>query len=446
MKQDLTQGNILKKLIVYFLPIVAGTIFQQLYNAVDAIIVGKYVGTIALAAVGGSAANIINVLIGFFVALSGGATVIVAQLFGAKEDQNLHIATGTGIAFCLFVGVILTVFGYALAPQMLRWLSTPADTIADATTYLRIFFLGVVAQLLYNMESGILRAVGDSRSPFIYLLICCGVNIVLDLVFVVLFDMSVAGVAIATVISQVLSAMMATIKLLRSKESYRIDLKAIKLSPEMLGKMMKIGVPSGLQASMYSVSNIILQVAVNKLGTVVVAAWSLAGKIDGFFWATSNAAGTAIMNFSAQNYGAGDLKRVKDGIKQSLKLFLAINFGLSIILLTAGMKALPLFTDDMEVVAATQKVMLYIVPFYFTWTFVEIISNALRGVGDAVMPTVICGIGICLLRVIWIATVYRATPNLLVVCLSYPISWTLTDIAFIIYYRHGSWHNQLSTH
>ena len=255
-KNDLTEGSIGRKLISFFLPIAAGTLFQQLYNAADAIVVGKFVGTIALAAVGGSAANITNLLIGFFVALSGGSTVVIAQLFGAKDEESIQKATGTAVAFCIISGVV----GIIFAPFFLRVLQTPADTISEATTYLRIVFLGVTAQLLYNIEAGVFNAVGDSRSPFIYLSICCIVNIFLDLLLVAIFKMGVAGAAIATIVSQILSAVLATAKLMRSTEAYRITVKGICIDRYLLGRMLRIGIPSGLQSSMYAISNMIIQV------------------------------------------------------------------------------------------------------------------------------------------------------------------------------------------
>lgn len=443
MKQDLTEGSIGRKLFLYFLPIAAGTLFQQLYNAADAIIVGKFVGTVALAAVGGSAANVTNLLIGFFVALSGGSTVIIAQLFGAKDNSSMQKATGTAVAFCLIAGLGLTVIGLILTPAFLRLLQSPGDTLPDATAYLRIVFAGVIPQLLYNIEAGILRAVGDSRSPFIYLLISCVSNIVLDLVFVVVFRLEVVGVAVATVLSQVISAVLATVKLMRCREAYRISLREIRIDRRLLGRMMHIGIPAGLQSSMYGVSNMILQVYVNLLGTTVVAAWSLSGKLDGFYWACSSAAGTAVMNFAAQNFGANRMDRVKSGTKLSLWLFVAVTLGFSALLLAIGRPVLPIFTDDAAVVDTTWLIMLYIVPTYFTWTFIEILSGVLRGVGDSVIPVVICGLGICLLRVVWIVIAYRIAPTLLTVSLSYPISWVVTDIAFLIYYKRGRWQARL---
>ncbi len=443
MAQDLTEGSIGKKLLLYFLPIAAGTLLQQLYNAADAVIVGKFVGTTALAAVGGSAANITNLLIGFFVALSGGCTVIIAQLYGARDNLRLQRATGTAMAFCLLTGVVLTVIGLLWTPQMLALMQSPENTMQESTVYLRIVFLGVTAQLVYNIEAGILRAVGDSRSPFIYLLITCVLNIVLDLVFVAGFRWGVAGAAAATIASQIVSALLATVKLCRCTEHYRITLRGIRIDMALLGSMLRIGIPAGLQNSMYSVSNIILQVAVNLLGTTAVASWSLSGKIDGFYWACSNAAGLAVMNFAAQNYGAHRNDRIFRCVRLSLRVFLPVTVGFSVLLITAGCAALPLFTNDPEVIRMTTLIMRIITPFYFVWTFIEIISGILRGVGDAVIPVIICGIGVCLVRAIWIFTIYQMNRSIGTICVAYPVSWSITAVAFIVYYLKGSWRRRL---
>ena len=299
--RDLTQGPIWKKLILFFLPIAASTWFQQLYNAVDAIIVGRFVGTEALAAVGGSAATLTNLVIGFFTALTGGASVIIAQLYGGKKEEQLRRATGTAVLLCFLIGLVLTGICLIFVPTFLVWLKTPADTLADATDYLRIYFSCSSVVLVLNIESGILRAVGDSRRPFLFMFAACILNIVLDYVFVVYLHWNVKGVAYATVLSQVLNFLLLTASLLRTREAYGLRWKELRLDGGLIRRMMRIGVPASLEASMYNVSNMVLQVAVNSLSTVVVASWSLSTKIDGFYWATSNAAGMAVINFVGQN-------------------------------------------------------------------------------------------------------------------------------------------------
>ncbi len=439
MKQNLTEGNIARKLIIFFLPIAAGTIFQQLYNAVDGIIVGKFVGTTALAAVGGSAAIIMNVLIGFFVALSGGCTVVIAQLFGAGDEGRLKAATDTAVSFCLIAGAALSVLGITLTMPMLRLMQTPADTIRESALYLRIIFLGVAAQLLYNIEAGILRAVGDSRSPFVYLVLCCLANVVLDLVFVLVFGMGVEGVAIATVMAQCLSALLGAIKLSRSRDAYRVSFKGLRIERRIFSHMMHIGIPTGFQAAMYSISNMIIQVPINLLGTTVVASWALAGRIDGIFWATSNAAGIAVMNFAAQNFGAGKIERVHEVTRLSMKIFLVVAALFSAFFLVVSRPILPVFNNDPSVIDCTWYILRHFAPFYCIWTVVEVISGIMCGVGDAVKSVIFCGTGTCLLRILWIIFIHPAYPTLLNLCVLYPISWAVTAVAFVVYFRSGRW-------
>ena len=438
-RKDLTQGVVWKKLLIFFLPIAAGTCIQQLYNAVDGLIVGRYVGTIALAAVGGSSAQIINLLIGFFVATTAGASVVIAQVYGARRDEDVRLAAGNALAVFALLGLVLMAFGLIATPAMLRLLRTPEDTMEASVLYLRIYFLGVPFVLILNMESNMLRSVGDSFSPFLYMVAGCISNIVLDTVFVLVFHWGVAGVAIATVLAQVLNMGLLTWKLLRTKESYRLSLKELKLKGVYLQNMLRLGIPSGLQSSMYAVSNMIIQVGVNSLGTVVVASWAMSGKTDGIFWAVSNALGAAITSFIGQNLGAGRQDRVKLCVKQGLILSFSITVTLSALIMLLGRPMLHILTEDQAVIDTTYQIMTYFVPYYFTWTLIEVLSAVLRGAGDAVRPVVIIGLGICLLRIVWILTLFQWVHTLMVLSLCYVVSWVVTSIAMTVYYRRGRW-------
>ena len=438
-RKDLTQGVVWKKLLIFFLPIAAGTCIQQLYNAVDGLIVGRFVGTIALAAVGGSAAQIINLLIGFFVATTAGASVVIAQVYGAGRDEDVRLAAGNALAVFALLGLVLMAFGLIATPAMLRLLHTPEDTMEASILYLRIYFLGVPFVLILNMESNMLRSVGDSFSPFLYMVAGCVSNIVLDAVFVLLFHWGVAGVAIATVLAQVLNMGLLTWKLLRTQESYRLSFRDMKLRGVYLRNMMRLGVPSGLQSSMYAVSNMIIQVGVNSLGTIVVASWAMTGKTDGIFWAVSNALGAAITSFIGQNLGAGRQDRVKLCVKQGLILAFSVTVSLSALIMLLGRPLLHILTEDQAVIDTTYQIMTYFVPFYFTWTLIEVLSAVLRGAGDAVRPVVIIGLGICLLRILWILTLFQWFHTLLVLSLCYVVSWVVTSTAMTIYYRRGRW-------
>ena len=436
---NLTEGSVWMKLLVFFLPIAAGTIIQQLYNAVDGLIVGRFVGTNALAAVGGSSAQIINVLVGFFVAMTAGASVIIGQIYGAGRKEDLNRAIGSAVSVMGLFGLALTALGLAVSPGLLRLLNTPDETMEGAVLYLRIYFLGVPFLMVLNMESSILRAMGDSFHPFLFMVAGCVVNIVLDAVFVIAFGWGVAGVAVATVTAQAVNTGLLTRQLTRGSREYRLTVRELGVKGVYLANMLRFGIPAGLQASMYSVSNRIIQVAVNSLGTVVVASWAMSGKTDGFYWAVSNAMGAAITSFIAQNYGAGRTDRVRQCVKQGLIMHFTITLAVSAGLMLSAVPVLRLLTPDEAVVETTFKVMSYFVPFYFTWVLVEVLSAVLRGAGDVVYPVVIIGIGICLFRVIWIATVFAHFGTLLSLCLSYTVSWTITSAALVIYYRKGGW-------
>ncbi len=439
---NLTEGSVWQKLLVFFLPIAAGTIIQQLYNAVDGLIVGRFVGTNALAAVGGSSAQIINVLVGFFVAMTAGSSVIIGQIYGAGRREDLNRAIGSAVTVMGLFGLALMALGLIISPGLLRLLNTPDETMEGAVLYLRIYFLGVPLLMVLNMESGILRAVGDSFHPFLFMIAGCVLNIVMDIVFVVVFGWGIAGVAVATVTAQAVNTALLTRQLARRDQEYRLTFRELGVKGVYLANMLRLGIPAGLQSSMYSLSNMTIQVAVNSLGTVVVASWAMSGKTDGFFWAISNAMGAAITSFIAQNYGAGRTDRVRQCVKQGLIMHFTVTIVVSAALMITAIPVLRLLTPDEAVVETTYRVMSYFVPFYFTWVLVEVLSAVLRGAGDVVYPVVIIGIGICLFRVIWILTVFAHFGTLLSLCLSYTASWTLTSIALVIYYRKGGWMNR----
>ena len=431
---DLTEGVIWKKLLLFFLPLAAGTLFQQLYNAVDALIVGRFIGTKALAAVGGSPAIVIQLVIGFVVALSSGAAVVIAQHFGAGNRESTGRAVGTAMSAFFLIGLVMTGIMLLIAEPVLRLMHTPADTMADAVLYMRIFFAGSVFMIMYNMGAGIMRAVGNSARPFFYLVVSCLCNIGLDLLFVTKCSMGVAGVALATVLSQLLSCVFILRDLLLADETYRLAKVNLRIDRMLFGRMMGIGLPTGLQSSMFGISNLILTIAINGLGTTVVASWAMSGKIDGIYWAVSQAFGTALTNFVAQNYGAGKKERIRRGSRIGIVVFLVMTVLLSGSILLLGRYLLPVFTKDPAVQATTWRVITYFVPVYVTWTLIEALGGILRGMGDTLIPAVIMAVGICVFRIVWVFTVFRTWPTLFAVSMSYPASWLVTDLALIIYY------------
>lgn len=435
---QIIEGVIWKQLLFFFLPILIGSIFQQLYNTVDTIIVGQFVGTAALAAVGATG-TLINLLVGFFVGMSSGATVIISQHYGAKNDKAVSLAVHTSIALTIFFGIILMVFGIVTAPSLLKMISVPDDIIASSTLYMRIYFLGMIPSLFYNVGAGILRAIGDAKRPLYFLIISTIANIIFDFILVVIVKLGVAGVGIATVLCQCISALLVLWVLLKTTDSYRVYLTKIRFEKNMLRAIIRIGLPAGLQSVLYSISNLVIQASVNALGTETIAAWSTYGKIDALFWMMIGAFGVSITTFVGQNFGAGKIDR----IKQSVRICLAMSFvgaiSLSILLLTFGQPIFHLFTNDTNVISIGMTMMKTMTPYYFTFVCVEILSGAIRGVGEALKPMLLTCFGVCVLRVAWIIFVVPNHPGLVNIAICYPITWTITSILFIIYYLRGRW-------
>lgn len=433
-KNGITEGIIWKQILIFFFPILFGTFFQQLYNAADAVIVGRFVGKEALSAVGGSTGTIIQLLVGFFTGLSGGATVVISQYYGAKSGEMVSRAVHTAIAFCLAGGMLLTVMGFLGAPKVLEWMNTPADVMDSAILYIRIYFLGITGSLIYNIEAGILRAVGDSRKPLYFLIAGCLINIVLDVIFVVVMNMGVGGAALATIISQAISAVFVTFVLMKTKDMYRLELKMIRLDMQMLGRIIQIGFPSGLQSVMYSLSNMIIQTSMNSLGTDTVAAFTAYGKIDSMFWMMQGAFGISITTFTGQNFGAQKMDRVRKGVGQCMVMCTAATIVMSTILYHTGIYCFRLFTGDEAVIGIGMQILKFLVPFYIAYITIEILSGALRGIGDCWVPTLISLLGICVIRVIWNLAVVPMRPNVYTVATSYPMTWIITSTAFAVYY------------
>lgn len=433
-ENKITEGVIWKQLLLFFFPILFGTFFQQLYNAADAMIVGRFVGKEALSAVGGGTGTIIQVLVGFFVGLSSGATVVISQYYGAKREEMVSYAVHTAIAFSLAAGVVMTVAGIAAAPSVLRAMDTPADVMAPSITYISIYFAGLTGNLIYNMGAGILRAVGDSKRPLYFLIASCMTNIVLDLLFVVGFHMGVAGAALATIISQALSAALVIAVLMRTRDMYRLELKKIRFDGRMFVRIIRIGFPAGLQSIMYSVSNLIIQASVNSLGTDTVAAWTAYSKIDSVYWMIINAFGIAVTTFAGQNYGAGKNDRVRKGVRVCLGMSFGSTVVLSVLLYYVGVYFYSLFTTDPEVTRIGVEMLQYLVPFYVTYVAIEILSGALRGVSDCWIPMLLSCLGVCVLRILWIVAVVPLRRDIYNIMFSYPLTWTVTSILFAVYY------------
>lgn len=435
-KNEITEGIIWKQLLLFFFPIVFGTFFQQLYNTIDTVIVGQFVGTTALASVGGSAAQIINLVVGFFTGLSSGAAVIIAQFFGARDERSVRESLHTAYAFSIIGSILISILGLSLTPSFLKWMNTPEELMADSILYLQIYFAGILFIFIFNIGSSILRAVGDSRHPLYYLIICCFINIGLDLLFVIVFHMGVAGVAYATLFSQVVSAILVTCKLMRSTGILTLRLKEIRLYKNVLRSQLTIGVPTGIQSIMYNISNVIIQAALNTFGTDTVAAWSAYGKLDALFWMILSAIGISITTFVGQNYGARKYNRVRKSVRICLGMSIFISIGMSIFLLLARKPLFSLFTQDPSVVQIGSEMLALITPCYFFYVFIEVLSGALRGMGDVLIPTFLTLGGVCILRLVWIAGALYFSPTIEMIIYSYPVTWIVTAVLFIFYYLY----------
>ncbi len=439
MQNQITEGSILKPLLSFFFPILLGTFFQQLYNTVDATIVGNFVGTAALGAVGGPTAVIINFLVNLFVGLSSGATVVVAQYYGARQGADLREAVHTGVALALAAGVVVTAVGLLVSAPALRLMGTPEDVMDYAITYLRVYFCGSIASFLYNMGASILRAIGDTRRPLYFLMAACLTNIVLDLFFVVALDLAVLGVGLATVMSQVVSAVLVAFSLLRPGTVYSVVPREIRFHKDKLAAIVRIGLPAGIQTNMYTISNMVLQSCINSFGTVTVAAWTAFGKVDSFYWLISGAFGVSITTFVSQNFGARKYDRVKKGVLVCLGLTFGVTAVISLLFCGAAPALLRLFTNDAAVIELGHHVMWFTAPFYATFVCIEIFSGAVRGTGDSLKPMLLTCSGVCVLRVLWVLLVLPHYPVLETVLVSYPISWTVTSLLYIVYYARGNW-------
>ncbi len=436
---DATEGVIWKQLLALFFPLWFGTLFQQLYNTVDSVVVGRFVGKAALAAVG-CTGTVISLTVGIFTGIASGAVVVIAQQYGARQKERVHQSVHTAMLLGLIMGAFFMVVGYVTAPWFLQAMGTPGDTLADAELYLRVYCLGMIPNVVYNMGTGVLRAIGDSRRPLYFLIAASLCNIILDLVFVLAFDMGVLGVAVATILSQLLSAVLVVRSLMRANgEFYQLFLRRLRVEKQSLKAVLRMGVPAALQSVMYSVSNIVIQAAINDFGTDTVAAWTAYGKMDVIFWMTVSSMGLAITTFSGQNFGAGKIERLKQGVRVSVWMSMGMAVVLSAVLFVFAHPIMSIFTPDDEVLRIGVDMVRFLVPTYITYVLVELLAGAIRGAGQALAPTVISLFGVCALRLVWLLLAVPLHNTVYMVELSYPITWTVTSLSLAIYYCKGHW-------
>lgn len=436
--QDLTKGSIVKAIILFSVPLLIGNLFQQLYNAVDSYVVGNYVGKVALAAVGAST-PIINMLIGFFMGISIGAGVVIAQFFGAGDLSKMKKAIHNSIALTLVIGVVLTVIGLVFNDPILKAIGVPSDVFSEASTYLSIYFWSLIFVMIYNMGSGILRSVGDSKRPLYFLIFSSIINIVLDFLFVKNFGFGVAGAGYATLIAQAISAIMVMYVLMKTEDSYKVVLKDIKFDKEILLKIIKIGLPTGFQQSIVSLSNVIVQSYINVYGASVIAGYSVTIKIDGFVNLPLQAFNMAITTFVGQNIGAKQYNRVKKGAY--ITTFLAmVTIGFFVVIMYFfGRDFIALFNQEKDVIDAGRLMQLTFLPFYIFLPINQVINGVLRGAGRSAVPMYVMIFSFVFLRQIYLFLVTKVTSDVVYVFLGWPTTWVVCSLIFIVYFFKVQW-------
>lgn len=435
---QITEGVIWKQLLFFFFPILLGTLFQQLYNTVDTIIVGRFVGTQALAAIGSTAA-FINLVNGFFIGLSTGATVILSQFYGANDRQGVRDSLHTGIGLSLVLGALTAAVGIFAGPHILKLTAIPESCREEAFRYTQIYFTGAVASMVYNMGSGILRAMGDSRRPLIFLIISCFLNIALDILFVVVLHMGVSGAAIATVCAQAVSAVLVLVTLCRQPDEAKLVFSRVRILREHLLRILRIGIPAGLQFITFDLANVLLQAGVNSFGDITVAAWTAYVKTDAITWMISGAFGVAVTTFVGQNFGAQKYSRIRQSVWVCMGMSVTLVAAVSALMVVFRHLILGIYTTDPEVIRAGARIMLWIVPFNAIFMPVEVFAGTMRGTGYSVVPTVITCLSVCVFRVLWLFLIVSRWHNILVLAMAYPISWILCAAVFFIAYLRGNW-------
>ena len=439
----MTEGVIWKQLVFFAIPLLIGNLFQQLYNTVDSIVVGNFVSTQALAAVG-STGPIINTLVGFFMGLATGASVVISQYYGARDYKNLRLAVHTTLVMTFVLSIVFTFAGIAIVPAMLRFMKTPDDVFSESVQYLRIYFAGVSGLMIYNVGSGILRAIGDSRRPLYFLCFSSLVNIVLDLLFVLQFNMGIAGVAYATIIAQFASAALILIVLSNKSEPYGIVWREIRASKSILKVVFRVGLPAGLQQAVTSFSNVFVQSYINVFGSSCMAGWTSYSKIDQFVMLPMQSLSLASTTFVGQNLGAHQLDRAKKGMRTSLYIAIGTTLGLAVLLNIFASQLLQLFNQDPDVLHYGIIFVRFMSPFYVLCCWNQIFSGALRGAGDSTGPMVIMLSSFVVFRQIYLFVASILFDSIYVTALAYPIGWMLCSLLVYIRYRRGKWEKNYS--
>ena len=434
----MTEGSIFKKLLYFAIPLILGNLLQQTYNAVDSIIVGNFVGREALAAVGAST-SLIYLLIAFSQGAAVGAGVVVSQYLGARDKKSVESAVHTAVTMAVILGILLTIGGLMFSKPLLIAMNTPAEVLPDGVLYLRLYACGLIFNVLYNMAAGILNAAGNSKKSLYYLAAAAVTNIVVDLALIAGLRWGVAGAAIATDMSQAVSCILAFAFLFRVKSDYRVSLRKLRLDGRMVGRVVKIGLPTGIQNMVISLSNILVQASVNGFGAIAMAGFGAYLKVDGFNILPVTSISMAITTFVGQNYGAGKLDRVKRGMWVTMAMGFVYTILTGVLLLTFSEPVMRLFSQDPEVIAYGQTAMLYFCPFYWLLSILHGLAGTVRGAGKSMPPMIILLVALCAFRVLWVQFVLPHFSDIGGIFLLYPVSWLLGASLMILYTWKGQW-------
>lgn len=436
--QPMTSGSIWKHMTYFALPLMLGNLFQQLYNTVDSLIVGNLLGSSALAAVS-SSGSLIFMLIGFLSGISSGAGVIVARLFGAQDEKGLHQTVHTTVAFGLVAGVVMTVVGVLLSPQILIWMGTPQSVMPEAVSYLQMYFLGSLGFVMYNIFVGILQAVGDSRHPLYYLITSSVINLILDILFIAVFQTGVGGAALATVISQAFSAILCFIQLVKTKDCYQLKIKDIKFERKILGEIIRIGLPSGVQNSIIAFANVVVQSYINIFGEMAMAGYGAYSKIEGFAFLPINSFTMAMTTFVGQNLGAAQYERTRKGARFGIWVTILLSELIGVFVFLFAPQLIAAFDATPEVVQFGIEKARTASLFYCLLAYAHSIASVLRGAGKAMVSMLIMMSFWCVVRVTFLAITIPLTHSIQMVYVVYPLTWALSSVAFFLYYKKADW-------
>lgn len=431
---DMCNGPLFGKILSFSIPLMMSGILQLLFNAVDMIVVGRFAGNSALAAVGATS-SLINLLTNLFIGFSVGANVLVARYYGAKKEEDVSETVHTAILLSIICGILLLLLGLLVSKTILGWMGTPADVLDQAALYMRIYFIGMPVVLLYNFGSSILRAVGDTKRPLYYLVAAGIINAVLNLIFVIKLNMGVAGVATATVISEVISAVLILRCMCGTEGSCRLYLNRLKIHGDKLKRILQVGIPAGLQGMVFSLSNVLIQSSVNSFGSVAMAGNTAASNIEGFIYTAMNSYHQTAMSFSSQNFGAGKHKRITKVLFLCLGMVTAVGLIMGLSAYLGGGMLLRIYSTDAEVIRYGLLRMSIICTCYCLCGIMDVMVGGLRGIGYSTMPMIVSLLGACGFRIVWIFTVFQWNRSLQTLYISYPVSWFITAAVHMICYK-----------